>query len=407
MTREELKKEAVSLIANNHRVNLSWGTSVGKSAAAIDMVNSKIASFTNVHPGKRFRLLVIVAEIAHKKNWIEQFETWKLKDCDYTIECYASLKKYMHTVWDFIIYDEAHHLKSPRRLEYICTCRATDIVLLSATLPPETLGYIESVYGKFATSKVSLQDSIEAGILPEPKIKLLRMHLDNVSYICTITEKWGKGKTKPVELTCTYNQRFIYLKQKKQIPDGILHIKCTQQQKYDSICEKFEYWKERYMNNHEAFAKNLWMLAGAERKRFLGSLKTKALCTLIPTLEGKRYICFCSDIDQADILGRRNAVHSKMRNAQHVIAEFNAGKRDKLFAVNMLQEGMNLKGIEVGVITQLDACERGYVQKLGRILRSSEPMVYVLYYENTRDEAFLENVLNGIDKKYIEYEDYD
>jgi superfamily II DNA or RNA helicase len=73
----------------------------------------------------------------------------------------------------------------------------------------------------------------------------------------------------------------------------------------------------------------------------------------------------------------------------------------------MLQEGMNLKGIEVGVITQLDACERGYLQKFGRILRSSEPIVYVLYYENTRDEAFLENVLNGIDKKYIEYEDYD
>lgn len=404
MTREELKKRAVFLIRKYHRVNLSWGTSVGKSAAAIAMVNEKIRNRENkCLPG----VLIVVAETAHKKNWAEQIREWKMEKCVCEIICYQSLKNFMYTHWDFIIFDEAHHLKSEKRLSYASEIGGTDIVLLSATLPRDVLMRIQSVYGEFVTDTVSLQDSITAGILPEPKVKILRMNLDDKDPCCIITEKWGKGKTKPVELTCTYNQRFIYIKQKKQIPDGILHIKCTQRQKYDSLCDKFEYWKERYMKNHEDFAKRLWLLAGAERKRFLGSMKTKALCLLVPKLEGRRYICFCSDIDQANILGRKNAVHSKMKNAQQIIAEFNAGIRDRLFAVNMLQEGMNLKDIEVGVITQLDACERGFCQKFGRAMRAKNPVIYVFVYKDTRDEVFLENVLNGIDSKYIEYEDYD
>ena len=398
MNREDLKKDAVNLIQKNHRVVLAWGTSVGKSSAAIAMANS----FNN---NKHFRLLVIVAEIAHKKNWTEEFKKWKLKECDCVMECYQSLHKYIDTSWDFIIYDEAHHLKSEKRLEYIQSITAPNIVLLSATLPYTILQNIEHIYGRFVVSRVTLKESIDSNILGEPKVKILRLKLDNITPCCEITEKWGKGRTKPIELTCTYAQSFTYRKQKKQIPDGVLHIKCTQQQKYDYISNKFEYWKDRYLSYHEEFAKNLWMMAGSERKRFLGECKTKYLCLLLPKLEGTRYICFCTDIFQASLIGRDNAVHSKKPNAQRIIQEFNAGLRDKLFAVGMLQEGMNLKNIEAGVITQLDACERGFVQKFGRAMRAKNPVIYVFYFKDTRDEGFLENVLNGIDAKYIEYED--
>ena len=39
-----------------------------------------------------------------------------------------------------------------------------------------------------------------------------------------------------------------------------------------------------------------------------------------------------------------------------------------------------------------------------RTLRAGNPIQYILYYKNTRDEEYLNNALENINKKYIEYE---
>ncbi len=67
----------------------------------------------------------------------------------------------------------------------------------------------------------------------------------------------------------------------------------------------------------------------------------------------------------------------------------------------MLQEGQNLVDIEVGVIVQLDGQERAFIQKFGRSLRATDPVQFIFYYRGTRDEEYLENVLEGIDKDYV------
>jgi superfamily II DNA or RNA helicase len=71
----------------------------------------------------------------------------------------------------------------------------------------------------------------------------------------------------------------------------------------------------------------------------------------------------------------------------------------------MLQEGVNLTGIEAGVIIQLDGEERAFIQKFGRTLRADSPEQYIIYFRATRDEEYLQNALESIDKNYIrEYE---
>jgi superfamily II DNA or RNA helicase len=74
----------------------------------------------------------------------------------------------------------------------------------------------------------------------------------------------------------------------------------------------------------------------------------------------------------------------------------------------MLQEGMNLKGIEVGIIIQLDGQKLRFIQRTGRVLRSDFPVQYILYFKNTRDEEYLVNALEGINEEYVKefkYED--
>ena len=105
-------------------------------------------------------------------------------------------------------------------------------------------------------------------------------------------------------------------------------------------------------------------------------------------------------------MGGANAIHSEKKSSnQAIIDSFNEGSINSLFAVGMLQEGQNLKGIQAGVIVQLDGKERAFIQKFGRSMRAEDPIQYIFYYRYTQDEKWMKNVLEGIDQNFIkEYE---
>ena len=86
---------------------------------------------------------------------------------------------------------------------------------------------------------------------------------------------------------------------------------------------------------------------GLERKRFLGECKTDYVKLLLYKLRNMRYICFCTNIKQAELLGNKNAIHSEKKDSLEILNQFNFKKINNLFAVGMLQEGQNLVDIEV------------------------------------------------------------
>ena len=139
----------------------------------------------------------------------------------------------------------------------------------------------------------------------------------------------------------------------------------------------------------------------SKKKEISWRTKTDLVRTLLHKIRDKRFICFCTSIEQAEQLGGQNAIHSKRTDSLQIIKDFNRKKINNLFAVGMLQEGQNLTDIEVGIIIQLDGQERAFIQKFGRSLRAEDPIQFIFYYENTRDTEYLKNVLEGIDRKYI------
>ena len=125
MTKEYIQEQALQLSHQYKGLILNWATGVGKSRAALT-----IASEHNP-----MRILLVVAETAHKKNWHEEFLKWgkeKLWEIT-TVECYASLKNYRDTEWDIVILDEGHHAKSEMRIDILSTLKVKKIVVLSAT----------------------------------------------------------------------------------------------------------------------------------------------------------------------------------------------------------------------------------------------------------------------------------
>ena len=395
MTREELRDAAVQAFQKWNNIAIQAATGVGKSKIAIDICNE-----CATRQLQSLKVLLVVAELAHINNWKKEFDKWGYDYSYTTIICYASLKNFKNTIWDLVIFDEAHHLDSELRLEVFDCLKTKYRVFLSATLKDSLLWRLQDSCGYIKNIKMGLQEAFTSGVLPEPEIRLIPLVLDNTKPTETIVEEWGK-KDKRVTAICTYEERWKYIRDRKKIPNGRLIITCTQKQKYDYITEQFEFYKKRFMTTRNEIIKNKWLQYGSKRKTYIGTLKTSVAQKLIEKVKDKRLICFCTNIEQADLLGGENAIHSKKKDRPGIIQKFNDKKINSLFAVGMLQEGVNLEDIQVGIIIQLDGEERPFIQRFGRALRAETPVQYIIYYKGTRDEEYLKTALENIDKKYI------
>lgn len=392
MTREEVINNATMLLQKSPNIALQMPTNMGKSRIAIELVK---------HCFKEPKLLLVVNEIPHKKNWKEEFKKWGTFK-NLTIICYASLKNYVNTSWDAIIWDEAHHLGTPLRISYFETIQAKNNFFLSATLTKDFIVLLKDILGNLATYKITLDEAIKADIIPQPQIYLVKLNLNTTVRDQTVVETWG-NKYRRVRYVVNYPDRWTYKRNKRSYPNVELIIKCTEYEKYHYLCEQVEYWKKRFMIDRSDIVKNKWLQYGSQRKRYLGELKTPYVQKIIDKIKDKRFICFCTSILQADALGGKNCIHSQVKNPLNTIDKFNEHKINSLFACQMITEGQNLKDIEVGIIIQLDGQELKYIQKTGRVLRAKKPVQYVLYYNNTRDSEYLEKVLEIMDKNYIKH----
>ena len=71
--------------------------------------------------------------------------------------------------------------------------------------------------------------------------------------------------------------------------------------------------------------------------------------------------------------------------------------------VGKLIEGQNLKDIDCGIIGQLGGTQRITVQECGRIMRSSNPEIFIPIFDDTKDNSFLYTLTSSIPREYISH----
>ena len=386
--KEKVQQSEFQALKGRNRVILKWATGVGKSKMAIDLVNY-VSDTTS-------RALFVVAEKSHIQNWKDEFLKWGLKEMDVTIICYASLHKFKNEKVDILVLDEGHHAFTEKRKDILSSLSADYVFMLSATLSYQKVSELEEIYGKFITSTVTLREAIKKDILPDPKVNIIEMELDNTTPNQEI--HYLKGRNLPV-ITWEERSKYIY----KKIP---CIIKCTERQKYIYLTSDMEYWKERFQRSGNPFHQNRWVNLGSQRKRFLGELKTEKVKSLISSFKkNKRFICFCASVTQAEELDKKMTISSRKSSKfnQATIDAFNKKAINRLYAVGMATEGLNLTDIQAGIIVQLDGKERLFIQKFGRSMRAEDPVSYIFYYKDTQDEKYLKNALENIEEKFIHY----
>lgn len=360
MTREELQKKASDLLFDKKRMLCQWATGTGKSGVALQFIKQN----------PKMNCLILVPEQNNIENWEKEFDKFEVDRSKTTIVCYASFHKHANTYWDFLVFDEAPHTNTEKKVEICRSVSAKYILALGAVMSQEEIDNLEDVYGTFYRSTITLSKAISLGILPHPVIKVLTLSIDNKR-----REYTHKGK------------------------------KLTAAEMYDNITKKVDAAYAAYNAKPNEFNKRLMFRAGLDRKRFLAKLKEDAVKRICQSLEqnGRRFLCFCASIKQAEHLGKYRAFTSKTPVHFQLLNRFNNHEINSLYVVGKLIEGQNLKDIECGVIAQLDGSSRITVQKVGRIIRSQNPVIYIPIIKGTKDEGFLKNITFNIPKEYIQY----
>ena len=387
-SRIDVRKRAEKLFNENRNLLLCWATGCGKSFNAINLQ-------AQMNSQKTF---ICVAEVAHIQNWKDEYIKHGFEELLATTEifCYASLKKYANKECDLLILDEAHHVFSEARMFLLTSIKTKRFIALSATISDEHKFFLKDLYPNITEYEITLEQAIDMELIPKPVVNIMLLDLNNTDKTEIVEFKRGRNIH---ETHCDYSQRNAYMFGKDRYgkykyPTIDLKIHCTQKEKYDYLNAEYE---------RARLTKRMgWLRHGSNRKKFLADCKTQALKELCSQLKEKRFICFCGSIEQAEILGGNNAIHSK-KDARKALEKFNSYEINSLYAIGMLVEGVNLPGIEVAVIGQLDGGERPFVQKTGRGLRADFPEVYVLAFKNTKDMDYLKNVTDNIPEEYIKY----
>lgn len=383
MNRDSILQEILNLKGTN--ILLELPTGIGKSKIAIEKVKS-LRNRMGQH------LLIVVPRNVHKQNWADELKKWWPK-CDLKISytTYVSFPKYKGT-WDFVIFDECHHL-SERCREALCDFNITYSILLSATVSKTLKDELREVFDDLVSYKKELRDAIEGNILPDPVVYLwpLDLRADLPTEVI-----WKNSKAKGKLLECNWISRWNYIRQ-KNCP---VKIYCTERQYYTDLCNQIDYWKKRYMSSRSEISKNKWLKLCSDRLKWLSNKKVKYLYQLIPYIMKARTLIFCNNIEQTELLGEY-CINSKNPKSVKYLEDFNRGRINHITACNILNEGMNLVNCQIGIYANLNSSETIIKQRMGRLLRHPNPMIIIPYFKNTREEELVKIMLEDYNNDLV------
>ena len=362
MDRKELQDTAVFLLERNKRLICQWATGTGKTNVAL--------GFIKKHPD--VKCLILVPEQNNIENWKHEFSKFGVSEQNVTIACYASYHKFIDTSWGLLVFDEAPHLDTDLKREISQSVKGEYVLALGAKIDESEEQTLRDCYGSFYKTTISLEQAVKWGILPKPTVVICHMKLDDSK-----KDFWYHGK------------------------------KCSAKELYDKYNFEVESFVEKY--NDEATrnpaVRDKMFKAGIKRKRFLGKMKQDAIERICKILDskGRRYLCFCASVKQANELGGSHAFTSETPKSHKVLEKFNSKEIHSLFVVGKLIEGQNLVDIDCGVIGQIGGTERITIQSIGRIMRSESPVIYIPIFDDTKDESFLYTLNANMPSDYIKH----
>lgn len=282
-----------------------------------------------------------------------------------------------------------HHL-SERCREALCSFNIKYSILLSATVGKELKDEVKEIFDDLYCYRVSVKSAIKSEVLPDPRVILFPLTLDNMTMSEHIIVN---PKTKGPTITYPYKMLWTAKRDKKHR----YNICCTPRQYYNEMSSKIDWYKnKRYITA----MKNIWLHMCGERLKWLSDKKIHIVKQIMNQLSLHRTLTFCNSIEQTELLGK-HCINSKNKDSLKVLEDFNKGNISQITAVNMLNEGINLANCRVGIYGNLNSSETIIKQRLGRLLRHPNPVIIIPYFANTREEELVTKMLEDYNPELV------
>jgi len=338
---------------NNCKGTALLATGSGKSKIFVNIVSKE----------KKKSLLVVPTEKLRDRNWKEEFKTWNKLDVfnKYVdVCCYASLKNIDLSLYHIVALDECHNITINNVQVFKLHYERLKILCLTATEPreDEKKHILYDMLKCTVIYRLTLKEAILKGIVAPLKIFVHELQLS--------TEKCYpvKYKDKTTGLEKTF---------------------------YQSELEMYNYIDKRLYNKL-----NPTKFDYLFRAKFIYNSKTKTmyakkLITSIPS--NKRIIVFSQSISQIEEL-LQEVFHSKVNDKYYNL--FIEEKINRLGVVNSLNEGDNIKNLDIGILVQINSNPKNLFQRIGRILRyrkNHTAIIHLIILKNTVDEIWYQDIL--------------
>lgn len=381
MNRKQAQEEIMNI--KSKAILCELPTSFGKSKIGIDLALRDTPE----------SILIVVPRLVLINNWKQEFIKWGFENLLGILQfsTYVGLDKHVESEWDCVIFDEVQHM-SERCREFVSTMNISHSIMLSATVTRDMKWKLSQLFPDFQCYTVKMKEAIDNEILPDPRVFLIPLDLDNTHAVYTMTEH---PKARIIK-ECLYKDRWSYLRDKSVQ----VHIKCTAYQYVQELGNKIEFWKRQYMRTGNEGVKTKWLFLAGQRLKFLSQLKNPIILSLLEKLSSERVLTFCSSIEQTEVLGE-NCINSKNKESSIILDTFNHRKIDHITACNMLNEGMNLVDCRVGLYANLNSSDIIIKQRLGRILRHKDPIIIIPYFSGTREEELVEKMLEDYNPELV------
>ena len=173
------------------------------------------------------------------------------------------------------------------------------------------------------------------------------------------------------------------------------------QEWYTSERESYLYWHKRIEKDKHILSFKQRERLHLQRMRVLMGFETKMNYTkqLLQRIETK-VIVFANTQKQAEELCPYS-YHRGNKESEKNLRLFTSGMIGCLSSVMQLNEGINIPGLQEGIILHAYSNERKTAQRIGRLLRLSPHQVataHILCYDGTVDEEWIEDALHDFDK---------
>lgn len=358
------------------RGTLQWSTGVGKTRAAL----TAIKGFLTKNSGKN---IVVVVPTEHLKiQWIKELSLYSLLEFVKVEIINSSIKS--DTQIDFLILDECHRIPSDTFYEVFAK-RLPKIVLgLSATF--NRLDGKHELLDKFCPvcDVITVKEAIEnKWLAPYREYKVIIEPDDIATY---------------KEATRQFNEAFSFFDY-----DFKLTMDCM-----TNIIKRRMYGKKMGID-----AKSMdgivftWGRALRARKDYVMNhpKKLEIARRIIESRQGQKIITFSSTIAQAEKIGYGCVVHSgktKKKNRM-TIEEFSELKTGVINTAKSLDEGSDIKGLNVAIVLSNTSSQTQKTQRIGRVIRYEEGKsaeIFTLVIRGTMEEGWYNTSTAG--KNYIE-----